>query len=332
VESDAVTPVAPRLLLRPMPGSAQRGRPGIPTLRLEPAAVRALPLDGYTAPTMPAWMRWLGGVALALSVGLVIGLWTAAHLSPLRFLSVTSGSMVPTLPVGTITAVDTAQRAVHVGELVAFHPPGEPTEVYTHRVLRVLPGGAFKTEGDALHVPDPWTIPPADVIGRVVARAPYAGWAVAVLKVAVLLSLAASVIRLVLRRGLRRRASPVLLGGGVLVGSLLYLLDRLRPLVSGATSFISVSREMMRVAVVNTGWLPVRAFSTADPARHTATIAPDSVRVATLTFARHGPLHAITTIKLLPAPTVGDLLILGLVVVSPFLVVALGRVCSRSAL
>jgi hypothetical protein len=48
--------------------------------------------------------------------------------------------------------------------------------VYTHRVVRVLPDGSFKTAGDALGKVDPWTVPPSNIIGHVVGNVRGLGW------------------------------------------------------------------------------------------------------------------------------------------------------------
>jgi signal peptidase I len=294
--------------------------------------VRPLPLDGSTAPTMPAWLRRLGYLLLVLTTVLVLGVGAASKFSPVRFFSVTSGSMVPTLPVGTITAIDTAQRTPRVGEIVAFHPPGDPTQVFTHRIVAVLAHGMFKTEGDALHVRDPWTVAPADVVGRVVGWVPYAAWVMAVLKAAVLLTLLAYMVRLVLRRIFGRRTPPVLWCGMVLVGSLLYLLDLLRPMIGGGAQFLGVSGRMMRVVVINTGWIPLHAFSMANPAARTPAIAPNSALLTRLDISGHAHLRALTAIKLVPALSPVDYAVLALVVFSPFLLAGFGgSMRSRSA-
>src|SRR5205807_1632730 len=56
-----------------------------------------------------------------LAAGLV-GFWTIAH-EDVRYYSVSSGSMEPTLSVGGRITVDTDARRPRVGDIIAFHAP-----------------------------------------------------------------------------------------------------------------------------------------------------------------------------------------------------------------
>jgi hypothetical protein len=83
--------------------------------------------------------------------------------------------MCPDLCVGTLVLDRPLTGPVRPGMVVTFSPPGTPT-VYTHPVVRVLPDGSARTAGDALGMLDPWTVPRARVIGRVVANVRGLGW------------------------------------------------------------------------------------------------------------------------------------------------------------
>jgi signal peptidase len=286
-------------------------------------AVRSLPLDGSTAHSLPAVLRIVGYLVLVVTTCLVVALATVPKLTPMRFYAVTTGSMVPTLPVGTVTVVDTHERAPRAGEIIAFHPPGDPTQVFTHRVVAVLSGGRFKTEGDALGSPDPWTVEPADVVGRVTARVPYAALALAFLKAAALLTLAAYVVRFVVRRGFAKRLSSEALVGAVLTGSLFYLFKVLRPVFGGSVAFAGLSRRAVRVDVVNTGWVPIHAFSSADPSAQTASIGPNSKLLTTLHFSHQSNIENVVTVKLVPALSAIDFVVMAVIVFSPFLLTLL---------
>ncbi len=100
--------------------------------------------------------------ALALSCcGLVL-----FGLGPLsghyRVLTVLSGSMQPVLPVGSVVIVTPRPLdQVHVGDIITFQRPDQRGVLETHRVVRVLRGGAHPvvlTKGDANPGPDPWRL------------------------------------------------------------------------------------------------------------------------------------------------------------------------------
>jgi signal peptidase I len=110
-------------------------------------------------------------VSVALSALAVFG-WS---LSGGRLLSMSTPSMCPTVCVGSLVAVRPLEGAVHPGELVTFRPPGQ-SATFTHRVVKVEDNGSFTTKGDAEASPDPWVVPPSDVIGRVSFTLAGVGW------------------------------------------------------------------------------------------------------------------------------------------------------------
>jgi signal peptidase len=85
-------------------------------------------------------------------VGMVLGLW--------RFTVIDTGSMRPMLNPGDV-AVLTPERLTDLqkGQIVAFHPPGEPRLTVIHRVFsihRTRNEVIIQTKGDANNVSDPW--------------------------------------------------------------------------------------------------------------------------------------------------------------------------------
>ncbi|WP_434318962.1 S26 family signal peptidase [Leifsonia sp. P73] len=59
-----------------------------------------------------------------------------------RWFIVESPSMGRTAPVGTLVVTSPVSvSAVHVGDVITFHPPTSPDETYTHRVREVTPPG-----------------------------------------------------------------------------------------------------------------------------------------------------------------------------------------------
>jgi signal peptidase I len=97
----------------------------------------------------------LGGVIVAVLVtilGMVLGVW--------RFTVIDTGSMRPTLNPGDV-AVLTSESTTDLkqGQIVAFHPPGEPQLTVIHRVFSVrrVPNGVIiQTKGDANNTTDQW--------------------------------------------------------------------------------------------------------------------------------------------------------------------------------
>lgn len=106
----------------------------------------------------------LGGVVLlilAVIVGMVLGLW--------RFAVIDTGSMRPTLNPGDV-AILTSEPAANLrrGQIVAFHPPGEPSLTVTHRAVsieRTRHGVIIQTKGDANNARDQWR---AHIVGNTV--------------------------------------------------------------------------------------------------------------------------------------------------------------------
>ena len=128
--------------------------------------------------------------------------------------TIATASMCPDLCVGTLVLDRPLVGPARPGMVVTFRPPGTTT-VYTHRIVKVLPDGSFKTAGDALGKVDPWTVPRERVIGRVVAHVRGMGWLWQCLPEMT----AALACYLVARRSVRRWVRPhtdVLFGAAVL--------------------------------------------------------------------------------------------------------------------
>jgi hypothetical protein len=98
------------------------------------------------------------------------------NLSGGRLLVMGSPSMCPTVCVGSLVADRPLQGAVHVGELITFHPPSTRTETYTHEVSHIFANGMIQTRGAADPEHDPWLITRSDIVGRVVFSVWELGW------------------------------------------------------------------------------------------------------------------------------------------------------------
>jgi len=97
----------------------------------------------------------LGGVIALIAItvgGMMLGLW--------RFAVIDTGSMRPTLDPGDVAVLTSEPTAdLRKGQIIAFHPPGEPHLTVTHRAVSVKHtkhGAIFQTKGDANNARDAW--------------------------------------------------------------------------------------------------------------------------------------------------------------------------------
>lgn len=121
----------------------------------DPAQTRAV-----TTAARVGWVfftRLLPALALALFVGLAL----LPRLGLYRPVTVLSGSMRPTFSPGDMVIVRPEPVSdVRVGQVVSYQVPTGARQVETHRVVRILQGGAhpvIQTQGDANNWRDPWT-------------------------------------------------------------------------------------------------------------------------------------------------------------------------------
>jgi len=164
---------------------------------------------------------------------LSIGSWTASLLAGLAALAlgayavllvqgyrpvvVYSGSMEPTLHVGSLTFLrPVAAAAVRKGDIITFTDPYSPERLVTHRVISVFDraaGTAYRTKGDANAARDPWTIRLPGTVGRERFSVPYLGYALVALQEGAVRTALIVVFNLfllvsVLRRIWRRTPAP----------------------------------------------------------------------------------------------------------------------------
>jgi signal peptidase len=110
------------------------------------------------------------GLALATSAPTIVGYST---------LTVLSGSMEPTLSVGSVVLSARIPAAdAQPGQIVTFHDPTRHGELVSHRLLRmsVRDGVAqMETRGDANTASERWNVPADGTIGRIDYRVPLVG-------------------------------------------------------------------------------------------------------------------------------------------------------------
>src|ERR671938_1127981 len=67
-----------------------------------------------------------------------LGLAVIQRSGAAQLLTVVSGSMQPTLPLGSLVVVVPRDAAdVRIGDVITFNPPGDDTRTVTHRIVDV---------------------------------------------------------------------------------------------------------------------------------------------------------------------------------------------------
>jgi signal peptidase len=135
----------------------------------------------------PHPVRRVYGALLGLVVLIAVVVAAAVAVVPAAVggeaLTVLSGSMEPTLPLGSVVVVRPRPAAeITSGVVIAFTDRSRETGVartVTHRVIEVEhgpDGPTFRTKGDANEDPDEHATTPADVIGVAWYDVPLVGW------------------------------------------------------------------------------------------------------------------------------------------------------------
>jgi signal peptidase len=92
-----------------------------------------------------------------------------------HYFIVLTGSMEPTLPVGSVIAIKIIDpNTLQIGDIICFQTsPHEPWA--THRIINITDEG-FITKGDANEEPDREIVKKENVIGKVALTIPYIGY------------------------------------------------------------------------------------------------------------------------------------------------------------
>ena len=91
---------------------------------------------------------------------------------------VLSGSMEPVINVGAVEYINTHDRDVEEGDIVAYRASEHASaDIVTHRVIEIDADGNMKTQGDANNRPDEGTVTKADIVGTYLFQIPSLGYA-----------------------------------------------------------------------------------------------------------------------------------------------------------
>ncbi len=131
----------------------------------------------------PHWALRLARKGVVAGAAAITLLFASLIVGPkalgLQTMIVLSGSMEPTLPVGSlIVARPLRAELLQLGDIIVFSRPDRPGELVTHRIVDVEAdtfNRNFITKGDANGVADPWRIPERGQGLVVVFAIPFAG-------------------------------------------------------------------------------------------------------------------------------------------------------------
>lgn len=121
----------------------------------------------------------LAALLLVAVILACLGIFITPHFG-WRLDAVYSGSMEPTIKVGSLAVIQPVDpQNVRVGDVITYRSGAESNTVTTHRVIEVANTEGslmFRTQGDANEDPDPSTVAPENVLGRVWMSVPYVGY------------------------------------------------------------------------------------------------------------------------------------------------------------
>ena len=205
--------------------------------------------------------KWLSRLVMAALVCLMLaaGAWMA---SGGRMFLMTTGSMSPEIPVGSLVLARPSAQAVRVGQIVVFQPPGQQA-FYVHKIVAVKAGG-YETKGIANSMSDPWLVPQSLVFGPALRVLPGAGYALEALPVAAV----AWILLLLFWASVPKRHRPLLAVAtiDVVLGVVVLLFH---PLTGVQVIDAAASHGIVKAYVVSTGLLP-QAVSIGGAAIHLA--------------------------------------------------------------
>lgn len=125
-------------------------------------------------------VNWIGNMLLALVILAMAFFFLAPHFMGMNFFIIYGGSMMPTIPIGSVVAAKSVEAsAIKVGDIITFRAGTEADKVVTHRVVEVSnDSGAlsFRTAGDSNANPDGNVVLAENVVGKVWFHVPFLGY------------------------------------------------------------------------------------------------------------------------------------------------------------
>jgi signal peptidase len=153
-------------------------------------------MPGATPEALAAAERTMAWAVRVIAAGALVVFVVPAllELGGVRAISLTTGSMAPTYPAGSLLLVTRPAdpAAIPVGAVAVIGRPG--ASLVTHRIAAVIRDDAgalvgYRTRGDALAVVDPGSVTPDEIVGVVAGGVPVFGalraWMVSPLGIAI---------------------------------------------------------------------------------------------------------------------------------------------------
>lgn len=115
---------------------------------------------------------------MALIVGLSFLISSPLRL-PFKSFLVTSGSMRPRIPEGSVVIVKRGNNNLHVGDAITFIKPDNPQQNVTHRITAIESVNhrpQYRTKGDANNTPDAWLVRREAIWGKAIITIPLLGF------------------------------------------------------------------------------------------------------------------------------------------------------------
>ncbi len=187
----------------------------------------------------------LAAVALGVGCLLAWGGWIASGGS---LFVVTTPSMSPVEPVGSLLVVRPATGPIRVGSIMVFEPPTNGPE-FAHKIVASLPGGRYESRGLLNSSRDPWVLTRANMRGRVVTIIPALGRIMQAIPIWAVCALLYLLGGMALPR-YRFEMSVLSLTAGLIIPLILF-----RPLVSAVVITAVMLHHELNAYLVSTGIL-----------------------------------------------------------------------------
>ncbi|GAA4266587.1 S26 family signal peptidase [Frondihabitans peucedani] len=235
----------------PAPGSTVT-RPDITSVPLTPHPIS---LEQITPRShRPIVVTVLSGL-VAVAATTLIAAAALFHFHGGAWFIVKTPSMGTAAPVGTLVlTVPTTVSDLHVGDVVAFHPPTNLAETYTHRIIAISADGLLTTRGDINGATDPWQVTGQDLVGKAVTILPGLGWLIRGVPI-VLLGIVVVFLATSRVKDATKRSAYRLSGMSLAVSAAAFVL---KPFTGVVVEQVTTKGGHPGATVVSTGLLPIR--------------------------------------------------------------------------
>lgn len=122
-------------------------------------------------------MKFLSKLVLALTfaVAIIAASFSVPKIFGINPYVILSGSMEPGIPTGSVVYIDTHDKDVHEGDIIAFQSGSGKGAMVTHRAVKINEDGTITTKGDNNEVEDLAPLSPEYVVGKYTFHIPKLG-------------------------------------------------------------------------------------------------------------------------------------------------------------